>query len=68
LSGLKKVSSAGLDVGENKQMIERRHPVLSIRNQGELIGLNRSTLYSLATHPQKVSPENVEIMRRIDES
>lgn len=48
-------------------MIERRHPLLSIRNQCELIDLNRSTLYLQATYPQKVSPENVEIMKRIDE-
>ena len=45
-------------------MVEWTHPELSVRRQCELIGLNRSTLYS---PPGTESAENLELMRRIDE-
>jgi len=45
-------------------MIELHHPAISVRRQGELIGLNRSTLYYT---PATESPLNLHLMRLIDE-
>lgn len=45
-------------------MIERDHPVLSVRRQCELVGLNRSTLYY---EPAQESALNLELMRLMDE-
>jgi putative transposase len=45
-------------------MIEIQHPALSVRRQGELIGLNRSTLYYT---PASESELNLQLMRLIDE-
>lgn len=44
-------------------MIDRNHK-LSIKRQAELLGLSRSTVYYL---PKPVSPEDLALMRRIDE-
>lgn len=44
-------------------MIETNHPMLSIRRQCELIGLNRSTYY---WQPAGESPLNLALMRLID--
>jgi putative transposase len=44
-------------------MIDRTHK-LSITRQAELIGIGRGTVYYL---PQPVSPEDLALMRRIDE-
>jgi putative transposase len=44
-------------------MIDRTHP-LSITRQAELVGISRGTVYYL---PQPVSPEDLVLMRRIDE-
>lgn len=46
-------------------MVQWNHPELSLRRQCELLGLNRSTLYSPRAATQ--SEENLELMRRIDE-
>lgn len=44
-------------------MIDLSPPQLSIRRQGELLGLNRSTCYGA---PATASPFNVQLMRLID--
>ena len=44
-------------------MIDRTHP-LSITRQAELVGISRGTVYY---SPQPVSPEDLVLMRRIDE-
>src|SRR5277367_5937253 len=44
--------------------IEPAHPELSIRRQCELLKLNRATFY---LQPASESPENLALMRRIDE-
>jgi putative transposase len=44
--------------------IEPAHPELSIRRQCELLELNRATFY---LQPASESPENLALMRRIDE-
>ena len=46
-------------------MIEAEHPVLSVRRQCELLGLVRSGLYY---EPQGESPENLALMRLLDEA
>ena len=46
-------------------MIEPKHPKISIARQCELIGLSRSSYYREET--RKESPENLKLMRRIDE-
>jgi putative transposase len=45
-------------------MIELYHPRLSIRRQCELVGLNRSSVYYQSAC---ASPENLHLMRRMDE-
>ncbi len=45
-------------------VVDPAHASISIRRQCELLGLNRSTIYY---EPQGESPENLELMRRIDE-
>lgn len=44
-------------------MIDRTHP-LSITRQAELVGISRGSVYYL---PQPVGPEDLALMRRIDE-
>lgn len=44
-------------------MIETKHPMLSIRRQCELVGLNRATFYR---EPANESPLNLQLMRLID--
>lgn len=62
----KKVSTAGLGLTEKRAMVEPDDTKISVRRQCQLIGLNRSTLYS-NPQPTQESPENVEVMRLIDE-
>ena len=45
-------------------MIEMNHPLLSVRRQCELLGLNRSTLYY---QPAGESAENLHLMQLLDE-
>ena len=47
-----------------RPLIEVGHPVLSDRRQCELLGLNRSSLYY---EPAAEAPENLRLMRLIDE-
>ena len=47
-----------------REAIDADHPAIRIRRQCELLGLSRSTYYF---EPQGESPENLELMRRIDE-
>jgi putative transposase len=46
-------------------MIEPGHPVLSVRRQCELVGLNRATFYR---QPSGETPLNLRLMRLIDEA
>jgi len=45
-------------------MIETNHPLLSVRRQCELVGLNRATYY---WQPAGESPLNLQLMRLIDQ-
>ncbi len=47
-----------------RTLIEPDHPVFSLRRQCELLGLNRSSWYYT---PATESPENLQLMRWIDE-
>ena len=47
-----------------RRLIEAGHPALSVRQQCELLGLNRSTLYY---QPATETEENLRLMRCIDE-
>jgi putative transposase len=47
-----------------RPLIEVSHPELSVRRQCELIGLNRSSLYD---EPASETPENLRLMRLINE-
>ena len=47
-----------------RTLIEPGHPALSLRRQCELLGLNRSAWYY---EPAQESPENLHLMRLIDE-
>ena len=47
-----------------RPLIEVGHPELSVRRQCELLDLNRSSLYY---EPVGEIPENLRLMRRIDE-
>jgi hypothetical protein len=53
-----------LSVEARRTMIEVYHPQLSVRRQCELVGLNRSSVYY---QPACASPENVQLMRLMDE-
>ena len=53
-----------MSVETKRQLIEEGHPQLSVRRQCVLVGLPRSSLYY---HPQGESPENVQLMRLLDE-
>ena len=52
------------DVMTLRTLMEPEHPVLSLRRQCELIGLNRSSWYYA---PASESAENLRLMRLIDE-
>jgi putative transposase len=47
-----------------RTLVEPEHPVLSLRRQCELLGLNRSSWYYT---PGTESAENLQLMRLIDE-
>ncbi len=49
---------------QKRSLIEGGHPALSVRRQCELLGLNRSSLYY---KPAPETPENLRLMRLIDE-
>jgi putative transposase len=51
-------------VSEKRQWIEPGHPTLSVRRQCALLELSRSSLYY---EPCGESPENLALMRKIDE-
>ena len=51
-------------VNDKRGLIEPDHPVLSVRRQCELIGLNRGTYYY---QPAKETPLNLTLMRLLDE-
>jgi len=59
-----KKKAGSLDLQARRGFIEPSHPVLSIVNQCKLINLHRSSYYFQAATE---SPENLEIMRLIDE-
>jgi putative transposase len=61
-NGLKK--NLPPSVNDKRGLIEPDHPVLSVRRQCELIGLNRGTYYY---QPAKETPLNLTLMRLIDE-
>ena len=46
-------------------MIDRQHPILSVRPQCELAGLNRATFYR---QPRDETPVNLRVRRVIDEN
>ena len=50
--------------GERKAMITRDHPGLSLSRQCGLLSISRSSSYSVL---KGESPENLALMRRIDE-
>ncbi len=50
--------------GERKAMIRRDHPELSLSRQCRLLSISRSSFYY---RPKCESPENLALMRRIDE-
>jgi putative transposase len=53
-----------VSVDLKRQLIEEEHPQLSVRRQCALLGLSRSSLYY---RPQAESPDNVQLMRLLDE-
>lgn len=55
-----------MSVSEKRRSIDPAHPQLSIQRQCELIGLPRSSYYR-ETLDGRESPENLELMRLIDE-
>lgn len=55
----------GLSVTTKRRLIEPAHPVLSLRGQCELLGLNRTSWYSRPLGTE--SAENLHLMRLIDE-
>lgn len=61
LEWLKKKSDLSPDV--LRSLIEPGHPQLSVRRQGELLGLSRSSLYY---QPAAQTEENLRLMERID--
>ncbi len=50
--------------GKRKAMITREHPGLSLSRQCNLLSISRSSFYYVL---KGESPENLELMRRIDE-
>jgi putative transposase len=50
--------------GERRAMIRRDHPVLSLSRQCKILSISRSSFYYA---PRGESPENLALMRRIDE-
>jgi len=53
-----------VSVDIKRQWIEEDHPQLSVRRQCALLGLSRASLYY---RPQAESPDNVQLMRLLDE-
>ena len=53
-----------LSADARRNRIDAEHPVLSIRRQCALLGLNRSTLYY---DPAEEDPDDLRLMRLIDE-
>ncbi len=53
-----------MELEVKKKMINPRNKKLSVRQQCDLIGLNRSTYY---LKPKGFTPEDLKIMRRMDE-
>jgi putative transposase len=49
---------------ERKEMVDRDHPGLSIQRQCKVLKIHRSGLYY---KPTEESPENLAIMRQLDE-
>ena len=49
---------------ERKAMIARDHPELSLSRQCQILAISRSSFYYT---PLEESPENLALMRRIDE-
>ena len=50
--------------GERKAMMRRDHPALSLNRQCKVLSISRSSFYYA---PKGESPENLALMRRIDE-
>ena len=50
--------------GKRKAMMRRYHPALSLSRQCKVLSISRSSFYSA---PKGESPENLALMRRIDE-
>ena len=53
-----------VSVDLKRHLIEEEHPQLSVRRQCALLGLSRSSLYY---RPQAERPDNVQLMRLLDE-
>ena len=53
-----------MSVETKRQLIEEDHAQLSVRRQCALLGLSRSSLYY---RPQAERPDNVQLMRLLDE-
>jgi len=56
-----------LSLEEKRRCIEPGHPRLSIARQCELIGLSRASYYRGTGLGAQETPENLELMRLIDE-
>ena len=56
-----------MSVDDKRQCIQANHPKLSIQRQCELIELPRSSYYRESTLAGREQPENLELMRLIDE-
>lgn len=61
----KKVEAIGLDVNQKRELVDKSDNVISIRNQCDLLNLNRSTFYQPAMKGESL--ENRNIMDMIDE-
>lgn len=53
-----------LDLGSKRNLVEASHPVLSLREQCQLLGINRSSLYY---EPMETDLETLRMMHMIDE-
>lgn len=62
----KTVQAVGLDLSAKRALVEPGVDIPSIRQQCELIGLNRASWYA-KDRPARESEENLALMRRIDE-